>query len=186
MTDEQDAHREALKRAAVALKQGQVDFALGGGYAGWALGGPEPEHDVDFLVAQQDADRAAQVLSDAGLRVEQPAEDWLFKAFTDDGAMVDVIFRPNDVPVTAELLDRALDREVLSVHMPVLSPTDLLATKALALTEHSCDLGKVLPAARSLREQVDWDRLHDQLAGNPFAEAFLFLVVRLEIAPPHG
>jgi hypothetical protein len=182
VSDEQEALREALKRTAVALKAGDVGFALGGGYAGWALGGPEPEHDVDFLIAEHDAERATRVLAEAGLRVEQPAEDWLFKVFCGD-AMVDIIFRVVGVPVEPSLLERAIERDVLSVHMPVLSATDLLVTKALALSEQSCDLGKVLPAARALREQVDWDRLRAETADNPFAQAFLFLLHRLEVAP---
>ena len=165
------------------LKQGDIGFALGGGYAGWALGGPEPEHDVDFVVADADAVRAKQVLADAGLRVEQPPEDWLFKVFDGD-AMVDLVFRTANVPVEAPLLGRAVDVEVLSVRMPVLSATDLLVTKMLALTEHACDYGKVLPSARALREQVDWPQVREATAHNPFAAALLVLLERLEVAPP--
>ena len=182
MTDERAALREALKRTAVALKQGEVGFALGGGYAGWALGGPEPEHDVDFVVAEQDQEQAARVLQEAGLEVERPAEDWLFKVFL-DGAMVDVLHRIGGVPVEPELLQRAVDTEVLSVRMPVLAATDLIAGKLAALSEHACDYGKVLPSARALREQVDWDRLRTQVHGNAYAEAFLVLVQRLQVAP---
>jgi predicted nucleotidyltransferase len=181
VTDDQDALREALKRTAVALKEGDVGFALGGGYAGWALGGPEPEHDVDFLVAHSDTEQAVRVLTGTGLRVEQPPEDWLIKVFTEDGSMVDLIFRINDVPVDSELLARARTVDVLSVYMPVLAATDLLASKMLALSEHSCDLGTVLPAARALREQVDWERLRELAAPSPFAQAFVFLAERLEI-----
>lgn len=181
MSDEQDGLREALKRTAVALKQGNVAFALGGGYAGWALGGPEPEHDVDFLVAEDDAEQAVRVLAEAGLRVEHPPEDWLFKVFDGD-SMVDVIFRVTGTPVEPALLERSQELDVLSVHMPVLGATDLLATKMLALSEHACDFGKVLPAARSLREQVDWERLRRDTEHNPYALTFLFLVERLGIA----
>ncbi len=183
MSEEQQELREALKRTAVALKRGGVAFALGGGYAGWALGGPEPEHDVDVIVAEQDAEQAERVLADAGLRVEHPPEDWLFKVFCGD-AMVDVIFRVVGVPVERAVLERALDREVLSVQMPVLSATDLIVSKAMALSEHACDFGKVLPAARALREQVDWERVRSEVESNVFAVAFLFLVERLEIAAP--
>ena len=182
MTDEREALREALKRTAVELKQGKVAFALGGGYAAWALGGPEPEHDVDFVVAETDREHAARVLQDAGLQIEHPPEDWLFKVFL-DGAMVDVIHRIGGAPVDPELLERAVETEVLSVRMPVLAATDLLAGKMLALSEHTCDYGKVLPSARALREQVEWDRLRDEVADNPYAEAFLVLVQRLGVAP---
>jgi len=179
---EQEAMREALKRTAVALKSGGVGFALGGGYAGWALGGPEPEHDVDFLVAEADVVKAEQVLADAGLRVEHPPEDWLFKVFDGD-AMVDLIFRTSGTVVDQALLDRAQETEVLSVRMPVLSATDLVVTKMLALNEHACDYGKVLPSARALREQVDWQRVREATAENPYAAALMGLLEQLEVAP---
>ncbi len=181
-TDGRAALREALKHTAVALKSSEVDFALGGGYAAWALGGPEPEHDVDFVVAEGDRARAMRALEDAGLRVESPPEDWLFKVFRDD-AMVDVIHRIGGEPVDVALLERAVDTEVLSIRMPVLSATDLVAGKLLALSEHACDFGTVLPAARALREQVDWSALRTRVADNPYAEAFLVLVQRLGVAP---
>jgi Nucleotidyl transferase of unknown function (DUF2204) len=172
--------QEALKRVAVALKAAEVNFALGGGYAAWARGAPEPEHDVDFVVAEEHAARASQVLQDAGLRVEQPPEDWLFKVFT-DGTMVDVAHRLNGVPVDHTILDRAEEREVLSIPMPVLSVTDVVVTKLNALTEQECDYAKLLPVARALRELIDWDQVRENTAGNPYAEAFLFLVKRLDI-----
>ncbi len=187
MSEEQQALREALKRTAVALKQGDlkqgdVPFALGGGYAGWALGGPEPAHDVDIVVAERDALRAEDVLSGAGLRVEQPPEDWLFKVFDGD-AMVDVLFRIAGEPVEGPLLERAKQVEVLSVVMPVLEASDLVITKMLALSEHSCDDGKVLPSARALREQVDWEQVRVRTAHNPYAASLLQLLQRLGVAP---
>jgi len=180
VSDEQEGLREALKRTAVALKQSGLPFALGGGYAAWAHGGPEPEHDVDFIVAEADADRAAKALSESGLRVEQPPEDWLFKVFT-DGAMADVIFRLHGKPVEAELLKRTSDYEVLSVQMPVLGATDLVASKIHALDEHYCDYSRLLPVVRALREQVDWAQLRRDVAHNDFGVAFLFLLDRLGI-----
>jgi hypothetical protein len=182
VTDGQQDLREALKRVAVALKQADVAFALGGGYAGWALGGPEPEHDVDFLVAKHHTSRAEQALADAGLRVEDPPEDWLFKVFDGD-AMVDLIFQVNNRPVEAPLLERAAEVEVCSVLMPVLSATDLVVTKMLALSEKSCDYGKVLPSARALREQVDWREVRQQTQDNVFCLGLLLVLERLGIAP---
>jgi hypothetical protein len=172
--------REALKRVAVALKQSGLRFALAGGYAAWVHGAPEPEHDVDFVVARDDAERAYAALEKAGLRVEQPPEDWLFKVFT-DGTMVDVAHRLNTSPVDGAVLDRADDLEVLSVLMPVLCATDVLTSKLNALDEHYCDYAKLLPVARAMREQVDWDRVREDTAGNDFAVTCLFLLDRLGI-----
>jgi Uncharacterised nucleotidyltransferase len=186
MTDDsQDALREALKRTAVALKDSGVPFALAGGYAAWARGGPEPSHDVDFVVAQEDAEQAKAVLAAAELRVEEPPEDWLFKVFQDD-AMVDILYRLAGRAVDHAVLSRATDVEVLSVHMPVLSATDIVASKLAALNEHDCDLSAVLPVVRALREQVDWPRVREGSADNHFAAAALFLVDRLSIADASG
>jgi hypothetical protein len=174
--------RTALKRVAVALKEADVPFALAGGYAVWARGGPEPDHDVDFLVSEEDQERAAQLLERAGLHVERPPEDWLFKVRSDD-VTVDVLYRAAGSSTTGAALDDATEVEVLSVWMPVLSATELMVQKASALNERYCDLGYVLPTARALREQVDWERVRAATAGNPFAEVFLVLLDKLEVVP---
>ena len=183
---EQENLREALKSVAVALKRSEYPFALIGGYAVWARGGPEPDHDVDFMVAAEDASQVADALAEAGLCVVQPPEDWLFKVYTgapdrEDSAMVDVIFRDAGAPATREAVQEADELEVLSVEMPVLSATELLVHKLNSLDEHWCDFGWLLPVARALREQVDWDRVRDKTSDNDFAVAFLFLAERLRI-----
>lgn len=181
--DDQGRLRDALKRAAVALKQGDLRFALAGGFAAWSHGAPEPDHDADLVIVEDDAPRARELLREAGFEVVEPAEDWLFKAFRDQ-AMIDVLFRVCGEPVTAELLGRASLRDVLSVHMPVLPATDVLAAKLLALTEQTCDFSGLLPVARALREQVDWPDLHHRVEGNDYAAAFLHLLGRLRVVPP--
>ncbi|MFC7497577.1 MULTISPECIES: hypothetical protein [unclassified Nocardioides] len=180
MNDVQSGLREALKLVAVALKEGGAPFALTGGYALWARGGPEPDHDVDFIVAEQDAAAAAELLAGRGLDVVQPPEDWLFKVYV-DGAMVDVLFRAGGDPVTHERLEHVDHIEVESVLMPVLTATELMVDKLNALEEHACDFGAVVPAARAVREQVDWAVVAERTADNPFAEALLFLLGRLGV-----
>jgi hypothetical protein len=181
--EEQENLREALKRVAVALKRSGIPFALIGGYAVWARGGPEPEHDVDFMVADEDAGAAAAALADEGFQVVEPPEDWLFKVYTDD-AMVDIIHRDSGDPATRAVVEDADEIEVLSVQMPVLSGTELLVQKLNAMDEHWCDMGRQLPVARALREQVDWPRVRKETAHNDFAAAFLFLLERLDIIAP--
>ena len=70
---------------------------------------------------------------------------------------------------------------VLSVHMPVLTATDIVASKLHALEEHYCDFGRLLPVARALREQVDWAAVRREVADNDFAAVFLLLLERLGI-----
>ena len=181
--DSGQALREALKEVAVALKESDVPFALAGGYAIWARGGPEPDHDVDFVVAEDDAPKAAELLADRGLNVVHPPEDWLFKVYVDE-AMVDVLFRANGVSMTREVLADVEQIEVESVLMPVLSATVLMGQRLNALEEHACDFGRQLPVARAVREQVDWDEVRAVTAANPYAVAFLFLLERLAVIEP--
>jgi len=180
--DPQEQMREALKRVAVALKQTGLPFALTGGYAAWARGAPEPDHDVDFLVARSDIEQIGERLSAAGLKVVEPPEDWLLKVYTDD-AMVDLLFRASSEPVERAMLQSAEEIEVLSVLMPVMPATEVMTHKLNALDEHYCDFSSLLPSARALREQVDWVHVRRQTDSNDFAAAFLFLLDRLGITP---
>ncbi|OBK11087.1 nucleotidyltransferase family protein [Mycobacterium asiaticum] len=170
--------REALRCAASALKEHGPPFALAGSYALWAYGAPEPTHDVDIVVAETDVAAAATVLGKAGFTVERPPEDWLFKACAGE-AVVDVLHRVNGRIVEASTLACAEDRVVLAITMPVLPPTTVFIQKLRALTEHYCDFTKLIPAARAIREQLDWDRIELETADNDFAAAFLVLVDRL-------
>ena len=172
---------ESLKRVSAALRGADVPFVLGGGVAVWARGGPETEHDLDLFLKPEDAERALQVLADAGLRPEKPPEDWLYKAW-DGEVMIDLIFDPSGVTIDDEFLERAPETEVHAVRMRVLRPEDVLVTKLLAMREHEVDYESVLEIARAVREQIDWDEVRKRTKGSPYAKAFLTLVEELEVA----
>lgn len=176
---------DTLKNATCALREAQIPFALAGGIASWARGGPPREHDLDFFVRPEDAGRALAALAEAGMRPEKPPEGWLYKAYDGD-VMVDLIFEPASGPVTQEELDRAEEMEVQATRMRVLAPTDILATKLLALKEHEIDYDSVLEISRALREQVDWPDLEARTAHSPYAKAFFTLVRELGVMPPEA
>jgi predicted nucleotidyltransferase len=171
---------QTMKRAAGALNDAAVPWALGGGLACWARGGPETEHDVDLLVKPEDAERAQEALTEAGMRAEKPPEQWLLKAYDGD-VLVDLIFHPEDGAVDDELLERADELEVAAMHMRVSRLEDVLTQKLLALTEQNPDFSSVLELARSLREQVDWDEVRGRTSESPFAKAFFTLLDELDI-----
>lgn len=175
-----DEFREALRRVASTLKAHGPEFALGGSYALWVYGAPEPVHDVDFVVAESDADAAAATLANAGFTVDRTPEDWLFKAHS-GGVVVDVLHRLNGVPVEGGILRSGELRDVLAIRMPVLSPTLVVTVRLRSLNEHNCDFAPLLPAVRAVRERVDWDRVRADSADNDFAVAFLVLTDRLGI-----
>jgi len=178
--DDRTALQDGLRLVAVALTDAKIPFALVGGYAAWARGAPEPSHDADFAVTPEDVDRAKDAIAASGMDVEQPAENWLFKAFH-HGQLVDVLFRMVGEPVTPELLARADELEVLAVRMPVLQATDIVSAKMRVLGEHACDFGRLLAIVRALREQIDWTRVRADVATHPYGRAFLFLADELGI-----
>ena len=173
-----------LKKAAGALRDQGVPFMLGGGLAAWVRGGPESDHDLDLMVKPEDADKALDVLADAGMRPERPPEAWLYKVWDDNDVLVDLIFRPVGLPVTDDTLERADEIEVEAVGMRVLALEDLLVTKLLALDEQALDLKPLLQIARPLREQVDWEGVRARTAESPYAAAFFTLAEGLGIVEP--
>ena len=185
MSEELDPLLEALKWVAVAFKDAGLPFALAGGYAAYARGGPQSGHDVDFVIREEDVAAAKEALERRGITTLQPPEDWLFKA-RHGGEQVDVIFRLAMGPVDAELLRRADQLSVGSVEMPVMSATDVLISKLRAMTEHSCDLAPALAVMRSLREQLDMDAIDESSKGHPFAEAALHVARALGVLPATG
>ena len=173
--------RDALKHAASALKADGPEFALAGSYALWAYGGPEPVHDVDFVVAEEDTESAALTLEKAGFEIDRTPEDWLFKACVEQQFVIDVLHQLNGIPVNADVIAAAEELDVLAIRMRVLSPTHVLTEKLNSLNEHHCDFAALLPAVRAVRERVNWDRLRADTVENDFAVAFLVLTDRLGI-----
>ena len=175
-----DPFIEPMKRAAAALREAGIPYALAGGLAVWARGGPESDHDVDFLVKPEDAERAQQALVDAGMRADNPPEDWLLKAYDGD-EMIDLIFNPHGGPVDDSWFERADEIEVMAMPMRVASLEDILVSKLLALTEQEPDFSSVLEMARAVREQVDWDSVRERTNESALAKAFFTLVEELEV-----
>ncbi|MGW6025278.1 hypothetical protein [Streptomyces sp. NPDC055099] len=177
---------EAAKQVGAVLKRGGHDFALAGSVAVHAHGGTgNLQHDADFCIKPEDADAVAATLTDAGLTVYAPPEDWLLKAKC-LGQDIDLIFELAHQPVTAELLGRASELPVDSVQMPVLAPTDLVRALLAAFSEHHCDFGAVLPIARQLREKIDWEEVRRDCGDAPMPAAFLYLLERLQVIAPQG
>ena len=173
---------ETMRKTAAALREAQVPFLLGGGLAAAARGGPESDHDVDFLMKAEDAERALDVLEKAGFRPERPPENWLFKVWDGD-VFVDLIFDTSAGPITDELFERAEEIEVYAVRMHVAALEDIMVTKLMALDEQRLDYKGSLEVARSLRERIDWAAVRTRTAESPYARAFFFLIEELGIVP---
>jgi hypothetical protein len=172
----------ALKRAAAALREAGIPFLLGGSLASWARGGPQTRHDLDLIIKPEDAEHALETLSKAGMRPERPPEDWLFKAWDGD-TLIDLIYCPKGLPVDDELIARGEELSVLGMDIRVMALEDVMATKLLALSEHSLRYESLLQIARALREQIDWSVVCARTQDSPFARAFFVLLDGLGIVP---
>ncbi len=177
-----EAIEHALKRSAAALRDAGIPFLLGGSLASWARGGPESRHDLDLMIKPEDAEAALQALADAGMRPEDPPEEWLVKAWDGD-VLVDLIYAPKGLPMTDEVIARGEEMAVLSMDMRVMSLEDVLTTKLMAIDEHHLRYESVLEIARALREQIDWAAVRERTLESPFARAFFVLAEGLGILP---
>jgi hypothetical protein len=171
-----------LKKAAAALRGAGVPFLLGGSLASWARGGPETRHDLDLMIKREDVERAVEALTAAGMRADDPPEEWLVKAW-DGEVLVDLIFSPKGLPIDDDVIARGEEMSVLSMQMRVMAIEDVLITKLMAITEHSLRYESLLSIARALREQIDWAHVRAATSSSPFARAFFVLLEGLEILP---
>jgi hypothetical protein len=175
----------ALKRAVAALREADIEFLLGGSLASWARGGPQTRHDLDLMIRPDDVERALEAVQQAGMRTERPPEEWLVKAWDGD-TLVDLIYCPKGLPMDDDVFARGEELSVLGMEIRVMALEDVMATKLLALTEHSLRYEGLLQIARALREQVDWPAVRARTAQSPFARAFFVLLEGLAIVPDTG
>jgi hypothetical protein len=188
-TDEEQPFSEleqTLKKASAALRDAGIEFLLGGSLASWARGGPETRHDLDLMIRPRDRERAGEALEAVGMRAEDPPEEWLVKAWDGD-ILVDLIFWPKGIEVDDAVMARGEPLAVLGMEIRVMAIEDVLVTKLMALTEHSLRYESLLPIARAVREQVDWEDVRARTAQSPFARAFFVMLEGLGIvAEPAG
>jgi hypothetical protein len=173
---------EALKKSAGALRGAGVPFLLGGSLASWARGGPETRHDLDLVIKPEDVERAVEALGQAGLKPEDPPEEWLVKAW-DGNTLVDLIHHPKGIPVDDVLIERGEVMSVLGMEMRVMALEDVLVTKLMALSEHSLRYESLLAISRALREQVDWQDVRARTSESTFARAFFVMLEGLGVVP---
>jgi hypothetical protein len=173
---------ETLKKSVAALDAARVPYLLGGGVGCWVRGGPRSTNDVDLMVRRGDAERALGALVDAGMRPDDPPEQWLFKAW-DGEVLVDVIFGPIGLELNDEVMARGEELNFGGMRVQAMALEDILTTKLMAIDEHNLDYGQLLQIARALREQIDWPALRERTSSHPYAKAFLVLAEELGVAP---
>ena len=182
-TDEQSPFSEledSLKKSAAALRGADVPFLLGGSLASWARGGPETRHDLDLMIRPEDVERAVAALEAAGMRFEDPPEEWLVKVW-DGEILIDLIHHPKGTRVDDALIERGEVMSVLGMEMRVMALEDVLVTKLMALDEHALRYESLLAISRALRERIDWDDVRSRTQESTWARAYFVMLEGLGI-----
>ena len=96
---------------------------------------------------------------------------------------MDLIYCPKGLPVDDDVITRGEELSVLGMEIRVMALEDVMATKLLALTEHSLRYDGLLRIARALRERIDWPAVRERTRRSPFARAFFTLAEGLDILP---
>lgn len=169
-----------LTKVCNTLSRKDIRFAVAGGCAVYARGGPATDHDVDVFVRPADVHDAARALVESGMRAAHPPEDWLTKVYDGD-RLVDLVYRPNFRAGDDSIFERASWMRIGPTSALVISGTDLLIDKLLVLDAHRLDLTPLVRIARALREQVEWPEVRRSTAMSPYARAFLRLTDDLAI-----
>jgi hypothetical protein len=171
---------DALKRSAATLRAADVPFLLGGSLASWARGGPETRHDLDLMLKPEDVERAVAALVEAGMRFEDPPEEWLAKVWDGD-TLVDLIHHPKGMRIDDALIARGEVMSVLGMEMRVMALEDVLVTKLMALDEHALRYESLLAISRALRERIDWEDVRHRTRESVWARAFFVMLEGLGI-----
>ena len=157
-----------LKRVAATLKQAEIPFALAG-----QLRGVRPRRPLQRPRRRLPDPRGRTSTgpwrrsSRSGFAAERPPEDWLVKVYDEEPAG-----RP-DLPAgrdarspTRRSPTRSYGRSTRSTCRCCRRPS-LMVHKLLSYSQHYCDFARGLPLARSLREQIDWDRVRKETGAVP-------------------
>jgi hypothetical protein len=153
---EHTAFAAVLGDAVDGLDEAAIPYALIGGIASSGFGRPRWTHDIDILVRPEDAERTLVMLSERGFETERTDTWWIYKGLKSD-VLVDVIFRPSGgTYLDAEMIGRAVDREVAGHRVKFIPPEDLLVMKAVVHAE-GCPRHWHDALAIIATTDLDWD-----------------------------
>jgi len=156
------ARAEALYAECLRLlSEAGIPFVVGGTLAVSACTGlPPPEKDVDVFCKAGDYPRILGHFRRFGYDAEVEDERWIAKIKRGD-LFLDVIFNSTIaiVPVTAEWFKRAVKADVNGLTVPLLSPTELIWSKAFVQDRQRYDGADIAHVILKQCENIDWRRL---------------------------
>ncbi len=143
------------------LKQSQIPFLLAGTYAlSCHTGIQRPTKDIDVFCRAGDFPRILNYFQGLGYETEIEDERWLGKV-RQGSLFFDVIFNctTNMAPVHDQWLDNAQSADVLGIQVKIVSPTELIWSKAFVQDRNKYDGADVAHIILKQHAKVDWERL---------------------------
>jgi hypothetical protein len=169
MASEQSRAGVALsRRVLVALREADVPFLVGGGYAFVRYTGIErPVKDFDVFLRERHWPDAVRALADAGIDTVLPFPHWLGKAVLDED-FVDIIYGSGNgvAPVDDEWFRHAIDDEVLGIPVRLVPREELLWTKSFVMERERYDGADIVHLIKVCAPQLDWRRLLGRFGEN--------------------
>lgn len=162
--DAEAVYRHVLE----ALREGGVEFLVGGAYAFTRYTGIERStKDFDVFVRYTDRHRALEALADAGFDTEETFPHWLAKAFWGDD-FVDIIYSSGNgvAPVDDGWFEHAVQAEAVGVPVWLCPAEELLWSKAFVMERERYDGADVIHILHTQRRRLDWSRLVDRFGGH--------------------
>lgn len=156
-----EAKQEFYRRVLRTLKDGGVEFMVGGAYAFTRYTGiARPTKDFDLFVRYRDLEAALARLAADGFQTEFTFSHWLGKAYKGD-EFVDLIFSSgNGVAAVDDLwFEHAPTAEVLGVTVRLTPPEEMIWSKSFVIERERCDVADVLHILHACGPTLDWRRL---------------------------
>ena len=169
MTEETDEGAIELSRQVLtALREANIPFLAGGGYAFTRYTGIERRmKDFDVFLRERDWPSARAALERAAIETTLPFPHWLAKAVS-GGHAVDIIYGSGNgvAPVDEEWFRHATGDEVLGMPVQLVPREELLWTKAFVMERERFDGADVVHLMRRCAADLDWGRLLGRFGEN--------------------
>lgn len=150
-------YKEVLRE----LLDAHLPFLLGGGYAVAAYTGENrARKDLDIFTTPGEFFRLLSFLKRKKYTISIEDERWIGKVHSDEH-FVDVIFSSanGSVPVRPKWFEDVQHFELFGMSVPVVSPTELIWSKALIKDRQRYDGADVANLILKQHQQIDWHRL---------------------------
>jgi len=159
VTEKDDAalFTDVLGRAVEALEENEVPYATFGSLASNVYGRPGASGDIDILVAPPDADRALEVLDQAGFSTQKTDPSWIYKAVL-EGVLIDIIFKVKaGVYLDEEVRSRLQQRDYRGHRIRLVSPEDAVVIEALSDEDQARSHWFNALAILAACSELDWE-----------------------------